>query len=86
MVNGSAWPNRLRPNNNNNKEWKKKVRELVEDSRRRVDEEFGRKPSENFSGNKELFWKEMKRVRGGDRDGVLGGGERMESLSGVRAS
>ncbi len=25
------------------KEWKKKVRELVEESKRRVDEEFGRK-------------------------------------------
>ncbi len=49
--------------------WKKKVRELIEESKRRVDEEFGRKLSENLSENKKLFWKEVKRVRGGERDG-----------------
>ncbi len=48
-------------------EWKKKVRELIEESKRRVDEEFGRKRSENFSENKKLFWKEVKRVRGRER-------------------
>ncbi len=37
------------------KEWKKKVRELTEESKRRVDEEFGRKQSQNFSENKKLF-------------------------------
>ncbi len=37
------------------KEWKKRVRELIEDSKRRVDEEFGRKLSQNFSENKKLF-------------------------------
>ncbi len=51
------------------KEWKKKVRELIEESKRRVDEESGRKLSENFSENKKLFWKEVKSVRGGERDG-----------------
>ncbi len=30
------------------KEWKKKVRELIEESKRRVDEEFGRKLSQDF--------------------------------------
>ncbi len=40
------------------KEWKKKVRELIEESKRRVDEEFGRKLSQisvkirSFSGKK----------------------------------
>ncbi len=36
------------------KEWKR-VRELIEESKRRVDEEFGRKLSQNFSENKKLF-------------------------------
>ncbi len=41
------------------KEWKKIVMELIEESKRRVDEEFGRKLSQNFSENKKLFWKEV---------------------------
>ncbi len=41
------------------KEWKKKVRELMEESKRRVDEEFGRKLSENFNENKQLIWEEV---------------------------
>ncbi len=50
------------------KEWKKRVRRLIEESKRRVDEEFGRKLSQIFSENKKLFWKEVK-VRGGERSG-----------------
>ncbi len=46
------------------KESKKKVRELIEDSKRRVDEEFGRKLSQNFCENKKLFWKEVKKGEG----------------------
>ncbi len=42
------------------REWKKSVRELIAESNRRVDEEFGRKLSQNFSENKKLFWKEEK--------------------------
>ncbi len=34
------------------KEWKKKVRELIKESKKQVDEEFGRKLSVNFSENK----------------------------------
>ncbi len=30
------------------KKWKKKVRELIEGSKRRVDEEFGRRLSQNL--------------------------------------
>ncbi len=52
------------------KEWKKKVRELIKESNRKVDEEFGRKLSQNFSENK-LFWKEVKKVRGGERGGSV---------------
>ncbi len=37
------------------KDWKNRVRELIEESKRRVDEEFGRKLSQNFSENKKLF-------------------------------
>ncbi len=37
------------------KEWKKRVRELMEESKERVDEEFGRKLSQNFCENKKLF-------------------------------
>ncbi len=51
------------------KDWKNRVRELIEESKRRVDEEFGRKLSQNFSENKKLFWKEMKKVRGGKKSG-----------------
>ncbi len=50
------------------KEWKKRVRELIEESKRRVNEEFGRKLSHNFSENK-VFWKEVKKMRGGERSG-----------------
>ncbi len=58
------------------KEWNKKVKELIGASRRRVDEEFGRKLSQHFSENKKLFWKEVKKVRGGE--GVSGGRVRGE--------
>ncbi len=54
------------------------MRELVEERKRRVDEEFGRKLNENFSENKKLFWKEVRRVRGGER----GGGVRMRGEDG----
>ncbi len=53
------------------KKWKKRVRELIEESKRRVDEEFGRKLSQNFSENKKLFWKEVRKVRGGERSGDM---------------
>ncbi len=33
------------------KEWKKRVRRLIVESKRRVDEEFGWKLSQNFSEN-----------------------------------
>ncbi len=41
------------------------MKELIGASRRRVDEEFGRKLCRDFSENKKLFRKEVKKVRGG---------------------
>ncbi len=55
--------------NSEYKDWKKRVRELIEETRRIVDEEFGRKISQNFNENKKLFWKEVKKVRGGEKSG-----------------
>ncbi len=60
------------------KEWKRKVRELIEESKRRVDEEFGRKLSQNFCENKKLFWKKVKKVGRGEK----GGGVRMSGEDG----
>ncbi len=51
------------------KEWKKRVRELIEESKRRVDEEFGKKLSQNFRENKKLFWKEVKKEWGCEDEG-----------------
>ena len=47
------------------KSWNRKVKDLVNESKRKLDEEFGRKLSEKFFENKKLFWKEVKRERGG---------------------
>ncbi len=49
---------------NEYKEWKKKVKELVDESKMKVDEEFGRILSERFMENRKLFWKEVKKERG----------------------
>ncbi len=46
------------------KEWKKKVKEFVDESKMRTDEEFGRKLSERFLENSKLFWKEVNKERG----------------------
>ncbi len=46
------------------KEWKKKVRELVDEGKMRVEEVFGRKLSERFMENRKLFCKEVKKERG----------------------
>ncbi len=59
------------------KEWKKRVKELMEESERRMDEEFGRKLSQNFNENKKLFWKrgekgEGRRKESGCEDEVRG--------------
>ena len=47
------------------KSWNRKVKDLVNESKRKVDEEFGRKLSEKLFENEKLFCKEVKRKRGG---------------------
>ncbi len=42
------------------KEWKKRVRRLIEESKRRVDEEFGRKLSQNFTSFQKSFLFSLK--------------------------
>ncbi len=44
--------------------WKKKVEELVNESKKLMDEEFSRKLSEEFRVHKKLFRKEATRERG----------------------
>ncbi len=63
-------PEEVKARKSEYKKWKKKVQELIGESRRKVDEEFGRKLSQNFSEHKKMFWKEGKNVRG--REGVSG--------------
>ena len=58
---------------------KTRVRRLIRESRKRVDEEFGRKLSSSFKENKKLFWKETRRERGEKRCG----GERVKSREGI---
>lgn len=59
--------------------WNPKVKELIRESKKRVDEEFGRKLSEKFSENKKLFWKEIKKERWGEECGSV----RMKREDGV---
>ncbi|KAK3895740.1 hypothetical protein Pcinc_000663 [Petrolisthes cinctipes] len=61
---------------------KRQVKRMVSESKRRVDEEFGRKLSEKFKENKKLFWKEVKRERGEGKSGSL----RMKREDGVTVS
>ncbi len=66
------------------KDWKKRVRELIEESKRRVDGEFGRKLTQNFSENKKIFWKKVKKAREGEKSGdVRIRGEDGESVVGM---
>jgi len=48
---------------------KRKVKQVIKESKERVDEEFGRKLSEKFHENKKLYWKEVKKERGGCKSG-----------------
>ncbi len=43
------------------KDWKKRVREMIEESKRRVDEELGWKFSKKILVKTRSFWKEVKR-------------------------
>ena len=48
---------------------KSKVKTVITESKLRVDEELGRKLSCKFQENKKLFWKEVKKERGGQSCG-----------------
>ncbi|KAK4327054.1 hypothetical protein Pmani_002500 [Petrolisthes manimaculis] len=61
---------------------KRQVKRMVSESKRRVDEEFGRKLSEKFRENKKLFWKEVKKERGEGKSGSV----RMKREDGVTVS
>ncbi len=48
------------------------VKRVVSESKRRVDEEFGRNLSEKWRECKKLFWKEVKKVREGNKGNSVG--------------
>ena len=48
---------------------KNKVKRVIKESKLRADEELGRKLSCKFQENKKLFWKEVKKERGGQSCG-----------------
>ena len=43
------------------KSWNRNFNELVKESKRKLDEEFGIKLSEKFNTNEKLFWNEVKK-------------------------
>ena len=47
------------------KEKRNRVKRVVRDAQVRADERWGRKMTGNFQRNKKMFWKEVKRLRGG---------------------
>ncbi|XP_076031869.1 uncharacterized protein LOC143019772 [Oratosquilla oratoria] len=48
------------------KEKKREVKQKVKEAKRRADVKWGRSMTENFESNKKMFWKEIKRGRGGE--------------------
>ena len=48
------------------------VKRVVKESKRRMDEDFGRNLSNKWRECKKLFWKEVKKVRGGAKSGSKG--------------
>ena len=62
----------------------KKVKRCIIQSKKKVNEQFGRKMNEDVNGNMELFWKEVSNTKRGkvescsrvmDENGKLAGGE-----------
>ena len=47
------------------REEKRKVKRCIYQNKKKVDEQFGRKMSEDVNGNKKLFWKEVSNAKGG---------------------
>ena len=48
------------------REEKRKVRRGVYQSKKKVNEHFGREMNEDVNGNRKLFWKEVSNVKGGE--------------------
>ena len=48
-----------------NREEKGKVKMCIIQSKKKVNEQFGRKMNEDVNGNKKLFWKEVSNRKGG---------------------
>ena len=44
---------------------KRNVKRCIIQSKKKVNEEFGRKMNEDVNGNGKLFWKEVSNVKGG---------------------
>ena len=76
------------------REEKRKVKRSMIQSKKKVNEQFGRKMNEDVNGNRKLFWKEVSNAKGGkvkswsrvkDRNGRLphGGGRSEKDLEGV---
>ena len=49
------------------KEEKRKVKRCIIQSKKKVNEQFGRKMNEDVNGNRKLFWKEVSNIQGGKR-------------------
>ena len=47
------------------KQYKRNVKQVIRESKRKVDEDFGSRLSQKFEENKKLYWKEVERERGG---------------------
>ena len=47
------------------KEEKGKIRRCIYQSKKKVNEQFGRKMNKDINGNRKLFWKEMSNEKGG---------------------
>ena len=44
---------------------KEKVKRCIHQSKKEVQEQFGRKMNQDVNGNRKLFWKEVNKVNGG---------------------
>ena len=51
------------------KEEKRKVKRRIAQSKREVNEQFGRKMNQNVNGNRKLFWEEVSKVKGENSTG-----------------
>ena len=47
------------------REEKRYVKRCIIQSKKKVNEQFGRKINEDVNGNRKLFWKEVSNVKGG---------------------